>query len=168
MQKQTLTPDQFSEKLQRELVNAGKSAPKDTLTLDKENEESDPIGWMMRNIMRIELARIMFLRVIYSRFKDNGDKRFTADLIISSSRTFAAALMKESLLKVAGNPEDLEKFAFITGIDPTVLAKDLLSAHLDISGAASNLAGEPPTVDASIPLPDAVGELVPEPAPPAA
>lgn len=168
MQKQTLTPDQFSEKLQRELVNAGKAAPKDTLTLDKENESTDPIGWMMRNIMRIELARITFLRVIYARFKENGDKRFTADLIISSSRTFAAALLKDSLLKVAGDPEDLEKFAFITGIDPAVLEKDLLSAQVNVGAGTRDLTKQAAAADASIPLPDAVGEQPPEAPPPAA
>ena len=131
MKKQSVTQDEFGTKLAQELVNAGKSAPKEILNLDMTGADSDPIGWMMRNIMRMELARITFLRSIYSKFAENKDKRGTADLIISSSRTMAASMMKDYLLESAGKPEDLEKFAFIVGIDPTVLEKNLLEIPND-------------------------------------
>jgi tRNA A37 threonylcarbamoyladenosine dehydratase len=129
MEKQTLTQNEFSTKLAQELAAAGKAIPKDIFNLDMSNAESDPIGWMMRNIMRMELARITLLRSIYAKFKENNDKRNTADLIISSSRTFAAAMTKDHLLAAAGKPEDLEKFAFIVGIDPDVLRKDLVNVQ---------------------------------------
>lgn len=123
MQKQSLTQDEFTKKLTEELTKAGKASPKDVIILDKEGADTDPIGYMMRNIMRIELVRMMFLRDIYQKFKENNDKRATADLIISSSRHFAATMLMQTLIEAAGKPEDLEKFAFIVGVDPQMLKK---------------------------------------------
>ena len=126
MDKQALTAEEFSNKLSQELAKAGEAAPKDILNLDMEGASEDPIGWMMRNIMRIELGRLTYLRSIYSKFQEISDKRGTADLIIASSRTFAASMMRKYVLDAAGQPEDLEKFAFIIGVDPDVLKKNLL------------------------------------------
>lgn len=134
MKKQTLTPEEFSSKLAEELVKAGKVAPKDVLILDQEGSDTDPIGWMMRNVMRMELARLNFVRSIYHSFMENRDKRQTADLIISSSRVMAASLLKDYLMKSVGETPDIDRFAFVIGVDPEVLKRDLLDASASASG----------------------------------
>lgn len=127
METQSFTPEEFSKKLTEELVKVGKTAPADILKLDMEGSMTDPIGWIMKNTMRIEMARLVFYESVYKKFATTGQKRQTADLLISSSRAMAASLLRDVIRKSAGADIDPSRLAFILGVDASAL--DITPVH---------------------------------------
>ncbi len=129
METQSYTPEEFSKKLAEELAITGKLAPDSIIHLDMAGNMSDPIGWIMRNTMRIEMARLVFFESVYKKFAQTGQDRRTADLIIAASRAMSASLLRTTILKSAGPDADPARLEMILGVDKGVLAKDLLETH---------------------------------------